>query len=964
MDDRYQEILKKVWPEWELEKVIGSGAFGTVWQAVRHDIAGVTRAAIKIITVPGDDEDIEWIRSEGYAPEQTHDYLRKIVSDYVSEIQLMDSVKGYTNIVGIDDYKVIHSADEMSWHIFIRMELLQKVDFQSMEEADILRMGIEMCSALEVCRKKNIVHRDIKPDNILMNDIRHYKLGDFGVARSLGETTGRLSVKGTPNYMAPETYKALLRDKDIDAAAKADIYSLGMVLYWAANGTRLPFLPDRKIPSMADRENAFARRISGEQLPPPVNVSPELQQIILKACAYEPAERYASATEMREAFEELLNRKEPILPARSVTAGKGQNRILIPVIIVSMFIVLFATVILPRIRNTERSRDTGKTTQEAAEQTVHITLTVSDNLKVKDYSYVRDLLKKRLDLFADGKEYGIEEHDGKFDLFLPLSLFGEENIENIMRCYLSRPIRLYLQDRADPKNRYMEVPRDALESVTVETGTIPDVDASEYGVSDTTYKYIRISLSDEFAGEHGQEYSAWEKPAFAQDMEEFSGYYFYYTTFASGDGKIFYVLNHDNEGHGVFSDLVAFNLNNDPYPEAFTFQVDINNRVQWETADEGSGYKGKLQCGPEDFREATVTFSLKSTSEQPTEGEMTDILNTLRTNMDALGRPYALGVSKDESECIIAVKTLPDRINDETLRLIRGARNLKIRSAQYEESIYETFRLRKDQEGVLTLSTEKNWDKVREKIRVMGKQTAEGSGDLYLFAVPESLYEYPLLLISGNDASASGDTLPVELCSVRDGKPEVMKVTEENEWLIGFLQAVLSSGDQMRLLSFNSFQMNPDPEGALPDDSRLLPNIYSNADGIAARIREFCPEAEILPLGMNLQIEAHFAPDESLADKAADFSSRVFSALMSDDYQFRYVKIFLIDEDQKTYETARVVFSKKYGTIESSGELSEPGGEYACDIMAGGGRIEPFASAVREKLEQTEWYQKLDKLFD
>ena len=80
---------------------------------------------------------------------------------------------------------------------------------------------------------------------------------------------------------------------------QADIYSLGIVLYWLLNKHRTPFfpLPPQGI-RMPDREEALKRRCSGEQIPAPVNGSKALQEIVLKACAYDPKDRYSSATEM------------------------------------------------------------------------------------------------------------------------------------------------------------------------------------------------------------------------------------------------------------------------------------------------------------------------------------------------------------------------------------------------------------------------------------------------------------------------------------------------------------------------------------------------------------------------------------------------------------------------------------------------------------------------------------------
>ncbi len=297
--------LSQIWPDWKIVEKIGEGSFGEVYKAVRQDFAGTTWSAIKAICIPKDEEEIEELKAEGYSLDQSYTYFRQVVKDYTHEIRLMDSVKGYTNVVSIDDYKIVESDDEMLWYIFIRMELLtplvKKAAVDEITEPEVIRAGIDLCSALDVCRKKNIVHRDIKPQNIFVNDEGNYKLGDFGVARSLNRTTNNLSKKGAPNYMAPELYNSALRETNIDDAAKVDIYSLGLVLYWMGNRSKLPFLPtDKQIATPEDRERAFIRRISGEALPGPALVSPELQRIILKACAYKPEDRYASAEEMKK----------------------------------------------------------------------------------------------------------------------------------------------------------------------------------------------------------------------------------------------------------------------------------------------------------------------------------------------------------------------------------------------------------------------------------------------------------------------------------------------------------------------------------------------------------------------------------------------------------------------------------------------------------------------------------------
>lgn len=310
--EEIREMIRKVWPEWRITEEIGEGGFATVYKAVREDLAGTTTAAIKVTKIPRDRNEAEELRAEGLEENETYAYYRDVVRDFAAEIKLMDSVKGYTNIVGIDDYKVYQPEGEMVWYIFMRMELLtplaRYVALRGMDEEKIIRLGVDICTALEMCRQYKIVHRDIKPENIFVNDAGHFKLGDFGVARNLEKITSCLSRTGTPNYMAPEVYRSMLKETDFASAAKVDIYSLGVVLYWLANGSKLPFVPeDKQIASPDDRRNAFLRRMNGEKLTPPRNVSARLQEIILKACAYDPDARYETAAKMRADLLALLD---------------------------------------------------------------------------------------------------------------------------------------------------------------------------------------------------------------------------------------------------------------------------------------------------------------------------------------------------------------------------------------------------------------------------------------------------------------------------------------------------------------------------------------------------------------------------------------------------------------------------------------------------------------------------------
>lgn len=310
------EILKQIWPEWQIEeKPLGKGSYGIVYKAVRQDHNVESLAAIKVIPIPTDPYELDVLRSEGMDIEATQTYLQNIVNDFVSEIQLMESLKGAQNIVSVEDYKVVEKVEELGWYICIRMELLipfnTYIRNKKMTEDEVIKLGCDICTALEMCSKRNIIHRDIKPENIFVNDFGDFKLGDFGIARKLENLTSGLSQKGTFYYMAPEV--ATRNDYDV----RADIYSLGIVLYRLLNGNMLPFLnSENLLLNSTERSTAVNRRLRGEELTAPSEASPAMADLILRACAYDSNMRFSSATEMKQALMSVANGTYHMIYAR------------------------------------------------------------------------------------------------------------------------------------------------------------------------------------------------------------------------------------------------------------------------------------------------------------------------------------------------------------------------------------------------------------------------------------------------------------------------------------------------------------------------------------------------------------------------------------------------------------------------------------------------------------------------
>ena len=290
---------------WNITRLLGEGSYGKVFEIERSEFGQTYRAALKVITEPQSSAEVRSVISEGMSVSQAEAYFHGIVEELMHEFSIMFKLKGTANIVSCEDLRVLEHPDGIGWDILIRMELLHPllpyVYQHPMARRDIIRLGIDICKALELCQRYNIIHRDIKPENIFISDNGDYKLGDFGIARTIERTTSGLSKKGTYSYMAPEVYIGKKYGFSVDT------YSLGLVLYRMLNKNRGPFLPQPPEAITYDnREQALARRVSGEPLPRPFYGEGRLGEIVLKACAFDPKDRYSSPQQLRQELEAIL----------------------------------------------------------------------------------------------------------------------------------------------------------------------------------------------------------------------------------------------------------------------------------------------------------------------------------------------------------------------------------------------------------------------------------------------------------------------------------------------------------------------------------------------------------------------------------------------------------------------------------------------------------------------------------
>ena len=246
-------MLSKSIGRYKTVDVLGHGGYGIVYLA--DDTFLTRQVALKVIEVRH--------------PQLCNDYLREA---------LIQAQLSHANIV------TIHNAGLDGRSLYIDMELMHKdlstlLDKQrKLSISHSLDMCIQILHGLHAAHEQNIVHRDIKPKNILLKDVGTAKLGDFGIARTLA-TNEYIGGAGTFDYTAPE---GLLEDKHCDR--RSDLWSVGVVLYEMLTG-HMPFSIPRTV------ERAERRVLIQQNKPTPLKMhcgssSDALQAIIECALSF------------------------------------------------------------------------------------------------------------------------------------------------------------------------------------------------------------------------------------------------------------------------------------------------------------------------------------------------------------------------------------------------------------------------------------------------------------------------------------------------------------------------------------------------------------------------------------------------------------------------------------------------------------------------------------------------------
>jgi serine/threonine-protein kinase len=298
-DSRAQRVSSLLTNRYELIERLGQGGFASVYKVRNLRLGRIE--ALKVLAVT--------MTEEG-------DFSRR----FEQEARFAASLD-HPNIAKVYDYG---GEEDLFWFSMqyidgptLRRQLTEGGKLDPMRAA---RIGLGILDALAYSHGRGIIHRDIKPDNIQLDSSRRPYLMDFGIAKSEDSAVKTQTgfIFGSPTYMSPEQIKGEALD------ARTDVYSLGVTLYAMLSGS-LPFSAD-------DTFRAAMKKLSEPPVPlseKAPDVPGELEAIVMRSLARDRAERFESATEMRDALGEYLDRsrqaaaqdRTPTAPIRIPTAA-------------------------------------------------------------------------------------------------------------------------------------------------------------------------------------------------------------------------------------------------------------------------------------------------------------------------------------------------------------------------------------------------------------------------------------------------------------------------------------------------------------------------------------------------------------------------------------------------------------------------------------------------------------------
>lgn len=282
------------------------------YPAMRQD--SEERFIVKTISIPASQVQLEALLLTGAYPtaEAAREYYKDLAKGIRSEIEILDKLAAQRGFFAFADSQIVPMEKGVGYEIYLlsyyRRTLERQLRKTPMTHLSAVNLGIDLCAALALCRKMGYLYVDVKPSNIFIDTAQQsYHLGDLGFVVLDSLKYASLPDRYRSDYTPPE-----VADAYSTLNTTMDTYALGLCLYQIYNNGALPFA------SPEEKQAWFASLAQGEPMAPPAYADYEMAEIICKACAYDPAQRWQTPVEMAEALIGYMKRNEvndvPIIP--------------------------------------------------------------------------------------------------------------------------------------------------------------------------------------------------------------------------------------------------------------------------------------------------------------------------------------------------------------------------------------------------------------------------------------------------------------------------------------------------------------------------------------------------------------------------------------------------------------------------------------------------------------------------
>lgn len=281
----YVKLYEPFFGSWQLEKELGQDRLGKVYKISKNDWDKKYESILKIISITPDNNS----------------------SDFDTINNELETLSSFNkNILNYKDHSIVKRLDDTGYDILIRMDYLDNLSnfllTKRLTKKDVIKLGINILTALEECHSRDILHKNINPNTIFLNNDGIFFLGNFDLSIKSSTLLSESCDNSNYFYMAPEVFNLGEFSKG------SDIYSLGIVLYKLLNNCKLPFAECHD----SNLKISLFKRLSSENIPFPCNDNGTLGKIILKAISFDPKKRYSDATQMKnDLFNFLFKFDEP-----------------------------------------------------------------------------------------------------------------------------------------------------------------------------------------------------------------------------------------------------------------------------------------------------------------------------------------------------------------------------------------------------------------------------------------------------------------------------------------------------------------------------------------------------------------------------------------------------------------------------------------------------------------------------